>query len=672
VAVAAVVVAFNAAVAWWPYPVGRVRHPRDATLLCDASGAPLCELVASDDQWRTTLTEAEISPHLFKAIVAIEDARFYDHHGVDWRAAAAAAWQDLVTLRPGRGASTITMQLHRLRVPTSHTFLGKIEQAVRAEQIERTESKRAILVDYLNRAPFGGNIVGAGAASRRYFGRPCRDLSLAQAALLAGLPRNPNQDRPDRFPHRAEIRRNAVLARMRALGTITTDEYATARAEPIGATWRPLAQHARPEIRAALPALLGLAHDRAGGRVPTTLEDATQQVAATFAREHLDRQGAGVTAVAVVVLDGSTSRCVASVSLAREASNTIDFTRRPRSTGSVIKPIIYATAFDAGLLSPQSIVEDSPAAWPGYAPSNYDQAFLGRMTAAEALAQSRNIPALRVLARVGASRAAEVCGAVGLRTLGRTPRRYGLSLAVGGAEATPLEVAQAYATLARGGRWIPATLCADRTPLVSLDPPALSERACRQALECLSDPRRTAAISPEAADLRVAWKTGTSGGHRDAWCAAVGPRHVAVVWMGNADGRGAGTLVGADAAAPLALRLLAAIDARAAVAPPVQLLAAAPPVTHPRQGVSIVAPSPHTTILLDPETDVSLQRVQLRASAPGAGEAPVLFWFIDGAPLGSAPGDQPLWWSPTPGTHEFRVVDSAGNADRLTLSVTRP
>jgi membrane carboxypeptidase/penicillin-binding protein PbpC len=270
------------------------------------------------------------------------------------------------------------------------------------------------------------------------------------------------------------------------------------------------------------------------------------------------------------------------------------------------------------------------------------------------------------------SRAAEVCGALGLRTIGRTPQRYGLSLAVGGAEATPLEVAEAYAALARGGRWIPVTFRSDEAPPVVLDSPPLSARACRQTLDCLSDPRRTAAVSPEAANLRIAWKTGTSSGHRDAWCAAVGPRHVVVVWMGNPAGQGSAALVGGEAAAPLALRLLATIDAGVPVAQPEAVLASSTPVTHPRQGVAIVAPARRTTILLDSETDTSRQRVQLRASAFGGTGSPTLFWFVDGAPVGSAPADQPLWWSPTPGTHEVRVVDPLGNADRLTLDVERP
>ncbi|MDB5320669.1 MAG: pbpC, partial [Phycisphaerales bacterium] len=289
-AVAFFFIVFHIAVAAWPYPQGLERLMRDSTILCDGSGMPLAEFAAPDGQWRTTLSEDQISPHLLKAIVAIEDGRFYRHNGVDWKAAAAAAWQDLTALRAKRGGSTITMQLQRLRQPIAHSFAGKFEQAVRAVQIERMTGKGQILVEYLNRAPFGGNLVGAGAASWRYFGRPCRDLSLAQAALLAGLPKNPTADRPDRFPARAKARRDFVLGRMLSQGLITSAEHAAAIAEPIEAAWRPLPQRANPAVQAALPTLARLAHQSAGGCIHVTLDPATQQIAATAARDYLEQQ----------------------------------------------------------------------------------------------------------------------------------------------------------------------------------------------------------------------------------------------------------------------------------------------------------------------------------------------------------------------------------------------
>jgi penicillin-binding protein 1C len=353
----------------------------------------------------------------------------------------------------------------------------------------------------------------------------------------------------------------------------------------------------------------------------------------------------------------------------------LDLTQRPRSTGSVIKPLIYAAAFDAGISSPEALLDDSPAAWLGYAPANYDLEFRGRMTAAVALAESRNIPALRLLSPVGVQRAAGLCGALGLRTIGRTPQRYGLSLAVGGAEATCAEIAEAYATLARDGIWRPVVWLATDEPNERVIAPAsLSASACRATLACLSDSRRTDAVCAEAAALEIAWKTGTSSGHRDAWCAAVGPARVVVVWMGNAGGEGSRSLVGGEAAAPLALRLLAAIDggvrvlARRLPSPAAQRDNAA--VRPLEQSITIVAPADRSEIVRDPDTAPARQRVPLRARVTNASHPDEpLFWFIDGLPVGTARTDEPLWWQPVAGEHEVRVVDASGRSDRVNIRV---
>lgn len=668
---------FYIAVAVWPYPVGIERQAADATYISDAQGRPLAELAASDDQWRLTLLESEISPHLISAILAAEDSRFYEHHGVDWKSAFGALWQDANSLRLKRGGSTITMQLHRLREPVPHSILGKFEQAVRATQIEKHQGKRAILVEYLNRAPFGGNLVGAGAASLRYFGRPCRNLSLAQAALLAGLPKDPNGDRPDRFPLRAQARRDLILGRMRALGMITADAYAEALAEPVDAIWRQLPQRNNPAIEAAMPTLMRLARQSSGGRVWTTIDLRMQQLAASSARDHLERQGGQISEMAVVVVDIKSLNCVAAISLSQSGVNDLDLTQRARSTGSVIKPLIYAAAFDAGIASPDSMLDDSPAAWPGYSPKNYDQEFRGRLTAAEALAQSRNIPALKLLSQVGVERAAGICASMGLETIGRTPGRYGLSLAVGGAEATPAEIAQAYAALANRGvrtdlKWT-VPIGGEAAMLASAGERAasISARACQDVLACLSDIHRTTEICPEAAALRPAWKTGTSSGHRDAWCAAVGPRHVVVVWMGNANAPGSQAIVGAEAAAPVALQILAAIDAHV---PPILYEKQASPelaVARPSEPqLAITSPVNHSETIHLPDVPASRQRVLLRATLTQAQDsAGKLYWFMDGSPLGvSTPGES-LWCEPAAGRHEVRVVDEAGHADRVEFEV---
>jgi penicillin-binding protein 1C len=761
-------------VAWWTYPPGVDQPGPAATFLEDRDGVPLAALVAADGQWRVPLIHAQISPHLLDAIVAVEDSRFYAHRGVDWKSAAMAAWEDVRGMHVRRGASTITMQLQRLREPRRRSLFGKFEQAVRAEQIEKRAGKQEILDEYVNRAPFGGNLVGAGAASWRYFGRPCAQLSLGEAALLAGIPQSPNRLRPDRFGQAALARRNHVLDRMLATGMIDQRQHDEACGEPVVAAWHRLPQERENFASAdgAMPALVRLATGHAGTTMRTTIDAAVQHQAELAAADQLRRlESSGVSAGAIVVLDTQTSQCLAAVSLGRDAE-ALDLTRRARSTGSALKPFIYAAAFEAGVCSPATVLEDSPAAWAGYMPADYDRQFRGSMTAAEALAQSRNIPAMLVLAKVGVEPATGVMDAAGLRTLARSPGRYGLSLAIGGAEASPMELAQAYAMLGRGGTArevtmilpqrsdsiervaeieppghstissgtgatqqdsavltpsprtpgegrgegsrrfgsaerprvgarnvrqsrtyvMPLTLTLSRrtgrgdqtdgAPSVRTDNPTrcLTAAACWQTLGAISAAERTADVCPEAARFHVAWKTGTSSGHRDAWCAAVTRRHTVVVWMGNAGGQGSAALVGAEAAAPLALRLIASLGAGDPDPSPWPVIPEPAPARFPSHRVmdraprpfpggtlTLVSPVSGQQFLVDPAVPPDRQRVLLKALVkndhPGSGaDSRTLWWFVDNQPVGTADPAAQLWWPPTPGAHEVRVVDAQGHA----------
>jgi penicillin-binding protein 1C len=658
--------AFFAAVRWWPYP-DELRHaPAPSTLVLDRTGEPLAAFAAPDGQWRMPLAERDINPHLLDAVVAVEDARFFEHAGVDWRAGFAAAWQNVSSFHIRRGASTLTMQLHRLRDPRPRSFWAKLEQTIRAKQIEGHTSKRDILVEYLNRAPFGGNLVGAGAASWRYFGKPCANLSLGECALLAGLPQSPNRHRPDRHLERAARRRDVVLDRMLACGMITGAQHDQARHEPVWARWHVLPQDGHDD--GSLPTFVTLSdigQDDAGV-VKTSLDARVQRQVAAATRDHLDRlRASGVSSAAIVVLDSATSECLAAVSLS-DASKRVDLTRRPRSTGSVLKPFIYAAAFEAGTCSASTILDDSPAAWPGYMPEDYDHAFKGQMTAADALAESRNIPAMVVLARTGIAHTIGLMQSAGLQTLGASRREYGLSLAVGGAEATPMEVAAAYAGLARGGVGSPASF--------SLNPPPIEARfvsadACWSVLNALSDPDRTADVCPEAARLNAAWKTGTSGGNRDAWCAAVTPRRTIVVWMGNPRGEGSHALVGRDVAAPLALGLIAALDPTPAAWPKAATGNGPTPIARRplRSRFAIVSPAPDRQILLSGDVPADRQRVPLQAA--GTQSPGEIHWFIDGEHLGAASPAAPMFWSPQSGRHEIRAVAPDGRAASVAVSV---
>lgn len=675
------VVAFRIAVVWWTYPAG-VSSPRPAsTWIEDQTGEPLAAFASAAGDWQLCLTETQISPHLLGAIVAVEDSRFYDHGGVDWRSVGGAMYEDVATRRMRRGASTITMQLHRLREPTARSLWQKVTQAIRATQIEKIQSKTAILVEYLNRAPFGGNLVGAGAASWRYFGKSCRDLSLGQAALLAGLPQSPNRFRPDRHPEAARARRDHVLDRMVATQMITLAQRNEAAHEPIDAIWRPLPQEAGAGD-GLLPTLTRLAESHPGQKMRVNIDRHVQQHCAAAASETLrELEPSRVNAAAVVVLDTPSGTCLAAVSLATVKSgeaNAVDLTQCARSSGSTLKPFIYAAAFDLGICTPATLLEDAPGDWSGYEPANYDQGFRGTMPAGAALAQSRNLPAIGLLSRVGVGRTVEVLRAAGFTTLSRTPDRYGLPLAVGGADITPMELAEAYASLARGGQHRVVTLlCNDISsapappdrPLETVLPgPALWPTTCLATLNCLADPDRTAHVCAEAAPIGVAWKTGTSSGHRDAWCAAVTPRRTVVVWLGNPDGSGADRLVGQDAAAPLALKIIAACDpirgaGFAPSSPRTNIVSAAPIAVQPREAaIQLLSPANGQQIIRDPSVRAGAQRCPLRARTEKSAAATTLWWFIDGHYLGQAAEDAPLWWSPAPGRHELRVVDAAGHS----------
>ena len=682
---------FRAVVAWAPYPSDAVATTEPCTWIEDRDGNCLGAFVSASGQWNLPLGEDQISLDLMNAIVAIEDRRFYTHRGVDWESAAGAVLEDSLFRREIRGASTITMQLYRLGHPSRRSVWAKLSQAVRAEQIERRLSKRTILADYLNAAPFGGNLVGAGAASWRYFGRPCRDLSLGEAALLAGLPQNPNGLRPDRFPDRARGRRNRVLDDMLELGMIDRNQHDQAVAEPVEAKWHLLPQESdapnegnesEKNAIGLWPFLTKLAEQYPGRTIRASIDRGIQREAASGARDALTELAPShINAVAVVVLNTQTAECLASVSLSSDPdAEAIDFANRQRSSGSTLKPFIYAAAFDEGICTPQSIVIDSPTVWAGYAPQDYDREFSGPMIAADALAQSRNVPAMALLSKVGINRAVGVMSAMGLVTLARNPMQYGLPLAIGGADVTPMELAEAYATLARGGE--------DRYAVTILDFPGDSDRSmtgttshvrfalrpesCRAILYCLADPDRTEAVCASAVALSPAWKTGTSSGHRDAWCAAVTPRRTVVVWLGNADGMGSDALVGQDSAAPLAMKILAANDQGGdGFAPPAGFranakIASAEFSANASAELVMISPVNGQEIVFDPSLPSNQQKLALRARGPQGGR---LWWFVDGQLAGECAGDQPMWWEPTPGEHEIRVAEASGQAANVAIRV---
>jgi penicillin-binding protein 1C len=443
--------------------------------------------------------------------------------------------------------------------------------------------------------------------------------------------------------------------------------------EPIEASWRDLPQDlfdADASANGLMPSLTRIAQQHAGETIHLSIDAATQRQAAAATRRWLATlRDSHVQAAAVVVLDTRNGDLLASVGCCDDpAAKAVDLTICPRSSGSTLKPFIYAAAFDAGLCTPGTMLDDSPAAWSGYEPANYDHEFRGRITADEALAESRNVPALAMLSRVGVGRAVEVMRAMGLATLARTPDRYGLPLAIGGADVTPLELARAYAAMARA-------VCAHTASSVSFSAGLLPRaESCRDALRCLADPERTRNVCPAAEGLAPAWKTGTSSGHRDAWCAAVTPRRTVVVWLGNPDGSGSEKLIGQETAAPLALQILAAEDrdgGEGFAPPPAFTLGGDDaPRQSPATSLAMVCPSDGQEIVRDAALPTRHQRLALRAATAAEHGNGQLWWFVDGQYLAQSSDNQPVWWTPATGAHDVRVVDRSGRSAHARVTVT--
>lgn len=536
-----------------PFPRRELDVYPAATELLDRRGAPLRLEFGPGDLDCRPRYEADPGDWICRAIVSAEDRRFWDHAGIDVLALARAAVQNASRGRVVSGASTISTQVIRLVEPRRRTLWAKAVEAFRALQMERQLGKRAILSQYLNRAPFGGNLVGIEAASRRYFGKRPQDLSLAEAALLAGLPQSPSRLRPDRHPGAAHTRQAYVLARMEACGAIDAAQRVAAAAQPI--VLRPSARPFRAPHFCEMA--LEDAASSAGRAVRTTLDPALQRtVEAALARGAAARAKAGIHGGAVVVLEvrtGAVRALAGSPDYADRAhAGQVNAARAPRSAGSTLKPFAFAQAMDAGRLSPLRVLADVPRSYRDYRPGNFDGDFLGLVTARDALILSLNMPALGIVQQTGAGPFHECLRRVGLDTLDRTADHYGLGLAIGNGPVRLTDLAGAYACLARGGTWIPPRLFEDAPAAAPRR--VFSAEAAWLVADILSGEERSMDALGHLADARLprlAWKTGTSAGFRDAWAMAFNPEWVIGVWIGNPDGAPAPGLIGARAAAPV-------------------------------------------------------------------------------------------------------------------------
>lgn len=544
---------------------------------------------------------------LHQAILTSEDKWFYYHYGINPVSIATAFYDNLKAGEVVRGGSTITMQLARLMEPKARTIPNKLIEMFRALQLEHTYSKSEILTFYFNMLPYGGNIVGTAAASRFYFNKPQHVLSLGEAALLAGIPNAPERLRPDRFPENARKAREKVLNRLLARRQISEQQWQEAVQEPIPHKRHPLPFKAPHLSRMLVKQAKSTTH----GRIYTTVDAKVQETAARILREYLDAErkpslrGSHSTSTgAIVVMDTQSRHVLAMVGshdfFDRSALGQINGTLAPRSPGSALKPFVYALAMEEGLITPETLLFDVPVTYAGYEPVNYDGKYNGYVTARQALARSLNVPAVNLnarlknrtansapiqdhKARVGGSTLHAFLKQAGISTLAPA-QKYGLSMVLGGCEVNLLELTTLYAGLANMGEFGPYQLTKShqlRDELAGQAPSFTDNRRLKTEdhskrllgketsfiiTEMLTNsqlPTNTVR-NPEAFERtmnlpKIAWKTGTSYGHRDAWCIGYSPKLTIGVWLGNFDGKGAPMLSGTDAATPILFALFSAL-----------------------------------------------------------------------------------------------------------------
>ena len=642
----------------FPFPEERLAQWPQSPRVTDRAGNRILARVASDDQWRFPVPLEKVSEHLVHATLAAEDERFHWHPGVDPLAVARAAVQNLRHGRIVSGASTLPMQIARMMGGRPRTFRAKAIEAFRAVQLSARASKNAVLARYLNIAPYGGNLRGAEAAARRYFAKPAADLSLAEAALLAGLPQSPARLNPRRHPDRARKRRNAVLARMREEGYIDEAQRARAAEAPIRL------REMEREAYASHAGWLSLRRRPKGGR--TTIEPRIQRAL----RRAVDRQrrrlpeGADVAVAAIEIERTALVGLIGSAEPSDPVDGRVNGATAPRSPGSALKPFVYAAAIDAGRLGRKTTVYDVPIARGGWRPENFDRTFHGELPAGKALRRSLNIPAVLIAEQVGLRRCLGVMAAAGINLPTNTAARGGLAAVTGGTEVTLLELTNAYATLARGGTHRPVRLFADAAaPRAE----ALPERACRAVNHMLSTrkqrPRGLRDAKP--ADIPwFTWKTGTSSGRRDAWAIGHNRRYAVGVWAGRFSGDGDVAFVGARAAEPLLAELLTSDPLANHGAPPApDPITPSHPIEPPDEAqdnrLAIARPDDGATYIA--EDGSFTLRPRLRDPKP-------VTWFLDGERVGRAPLQDGLVLEA--GVHRLRCVDRAGRSRAVRIAVT--
>ncbi|MCS6969320.1 MAG: penicillin-binding protein 1C [Bernardetiaceae bacterium] len=540
----------------WAFPLpDKIYYSR---LVLARDGTLLQAYLSPDQKWRMKTELNEITPELRRAFINKEDRFFYYHFGVNPISILRALVKNIFQQKITSGASTITMQVARLLEPKKRTYFNKLIEIFRALQLEWTYSKEEILQLYLNLVPYGGNIEGVKAASLLYFGTMPDKLSLAQVVTLAIVPNRPTSLGLGKNQDRLVEERNRWLKKFAQRGVFDKEAIEDAINEPLAVR--------RETLPNWLPHLAGVIHRTTPLEISTVtttidahLQRKTTEIAATYAKSMAK---IGVYNLAILIVDNPTRQVLAYVGSQDFHdplhAGQIDGVRAVRSPGSALKPLLYGLAFDAGLITPKTVLTDVPVDFNGYAPENFDEKFNGYITAEQALTHSLNVPAVKILDQVGVNRAIQVLKAANFATIARQEKQLGLSLALGGCGVTLWEMAGLYVAFANQGafaplKWLPN---ADTTTLVQL----ISPQAAYVISAILLQVEPPSGYEYNFHRPKIAWKTGTSYGRRDGWSIGYNPRYTIAVWTGNFNGEGSPELTGAGVATPLLFRLFSEID----------------------------------------------------------------------------------------------------------------
>ena len=531
------------------------------TVIYDRNGNLIAASIADDGQWR--FPHNPVVPYKFKrAIIEFEDRGFESHWGVSLKGLFRATYQNLKAGRKVSGGSTLTMQLMRMsRKGKDRTVWQKVVEIFWATRAEWRYSKEEILALYASNAPMGGNVVGLDAAAWRYFGRPADQLTWAESATLAVLPNAPSLMHPGKNRDLLEAKRNRLLDRLYEVETFDSTTWILSKLEPL-----PDRPHDLPQVASQLMNRI-IRDGKKGQVIYSTIDLATQERVNTIVQTHHEQLRENeIYNAAVLVMEVETGDVIAYTGnvpgVEVEHGRDVDIITAPRSTGSILKPFLYAGMLQSGEITPEMLIQDIPTVMSGYSPKNYNSKYDGVVPANVALSKSLNVPLVRMLTKFGVEKFHYLLRKLKFESINKSADHYGLSLILGGAEVSLWDLVSAYGMMARSVNEYPnyqpginkkaryTKGVSDRT----VQDPVLNPASCWFALEAMKEVSRPDEdINWElfSSSQKIAWKTGTSFGFRDAWAVGCTPRFVVGVWVGNADGEGRPGLIGREAAAPI-------------------------------------------------------------------------------------------------------------------------